>query len=228
MVRFVSEFGAQAVPASADFMQPERWPDLDWELLEERHALQKNVMDKRVPPADYGTFDAWRTATQLYQGRLLKHQIETLRRLKYRPTGGFCVFSFADGHPAVSWSILDHHRIPKLGYAAVVEACLPVIVIADRFPASVSAGQAIALDVHVVNDRRVPLEGAFVAAALRWSGGEHHWRFVGDVGADGCVRVGTLQIVVPKAPGQLQLDLTLEHPDVAATNRYTTLIAAPA
>ena len=30
MVRFVSEFGAQAVPESAEFMEPERWPDLDW------------------------------------------------------------------------------------------------------------------------------------------------------------------------------------------------------
>ena len=33
MVRFVSEFGAQAVPETADFCEPERWPDLDWERL---------------------------------------------------------------------------------------------------------------------------------------------------------------------------------------------------
>src|SRR6185295_11413265 len=50
MVRFVSEFGAQAVPQTAGFMQPARWPDLDWDGLEARHALQKNIFDKRVPP----------------------------------------------------------------------------------------------------------------------------------------------------------------------------------
>ena len=33
LVRFVTEFGAQAVPDHADFMEPERWPDLDWERL---------------------------------------------------------------------------------------------------------------------------------------------------------------------------------------------------
>jgi hypothetical protein len=40
MVRFVSEFGAQAVPAAAEFMEPERWPNLDWDRLQERNGLQ--------------------------------------------------------------------------------------------------------------------------------------------------------------------------------------------
>ena len=39
MVRFVSEFGAQAVPETAEFMEPERWPDLDWDRLGRTHAL---------------------------------------------------------------------------------------------------------------------------------------------------------------------------------------------
>ena len=43
MVRFVSEFGAQAVPTAADFMEPKRWPDLDWERLAgtSRHAAAR-------------------------------------------------------------------------------------------------------------------------------------------------------------------------------------------
>ena len=49
---------------------------------------------------------------------MIRFHIETLRRLKYRPTGGFCHFSFADGYPAVSWSVLDHERRPKAGYEA--------------------------------------------------------------------------------------------------------------
>ena len=35
-------------------------------------------------------------ATQHYQANLLRHHIETLRKLKYRPTGGFCLFMLAD------------------------------------------------------------------------------------------------------------------------------------
>ena len=154
MVRFVSEFGAQAVPADAAFMEPERWPDLDWERLQEHHALQKVVFDERVPPADHETFDGWQQATQRYQARLLRHHIEALRRLKYRPAGGFSLFSLADAIPAVTWSLLGHDRAAKLAYHVVAEACRPVIVVADRMPAGVAPGETLALDVHVVSDRR--------------------------------------------------------------------------
>ena len=42
-----------------------------------------------------------------------------MRRLKYRPTGGFAVFSFNDPGPMVSFSVLDHERVPKLGLPRV-------------------------------------------------------------------------------------------------------------
>ena len=45
--RFVSEFGAQAVPTTADFMQPERWPDLDWDDL----SRAPRVAEARLRPA---------------------------------------------------------------------------------------------------------------------------------------------------------------------------------
>ena len=140
LARFVTEFGAQAVPADAEFCEPERWPDLDWERLGHRHALQKPVFDKYVPPADYKTFDEWRDATQRYQATVIKHHIETLRRIKYRPTGGFAQFCFADGMPAVTWSVLGHDRQPKLGYDALAAACQPVIVVADRLPGERATG----------------------------------------------------------------------------------------
>jgi beta-mannosidase len=214
LVRFVSEFGAQAVPSGsgADFCQPERWPDLDWDQLAERHGLQKGLFDRRVPPAEHDTFDGWRDATQRYQAEVIRRQAEVLRRLKYRPTGGFAQFCLADGHPAVSFSVLGHDRAPKLGYEALREACRPVIVVADRLPATVSRGQALALDVHVVSDRREPIEGARATARLSWAGGDHRWRWTGDVPADTCVRVGTLQLVVPPATGDLTLALDLHLP----------------
>ncbi len=212
MVRFVTEFGAQAVPTTAGFMEPERWPDLDWERLGRTHALQKAIFDRRVPPIDHPTFESWRDATQAYQAELLRHHVETLRRLKYRPTGGFAMFSFADGWPGVTWSVLDHERVPKAGHAALVEACRPVIVVADRLPAEVAPGQPLPLDVHVVSDLRTALADVEVRAALRWTGGSQHWRFAGEVPADDCVRIGTLAIEVPDAPGPLELTLELTGP----------------
>jgi beta-mannosidase len=224
MGRFVSELGAQAVPDDAAFCEPDRWPDLDWERLGRTHALQKAVFDKYVPPAEHATFDSWRAATQEYQATVVRRQIEALRRIKYRPTGGFAQFCFADGHPAVTWSVLGHDRAPKLGYDALRAACRPVIVVADRLPAVVAPGEALALDVHVVSDLRSQVDDAEITAHLTWAGGDRTWRWRGDIPADGCQRVGTLQIMVPDAPGPLSLDLTCRHGDGEADNRYEASI----
>jgi beta-mannosidase len=184
--------------------------------------------ERTNPPTQFATFDAWREATQRYQADLLRHHIEALRRLKYRPTGGFCFFFLQDAAPMVSCSVLDHERSPKRGYDAVVEACRPVIVVADRPPAEIGPGTAMALDVHVISDVRRPLDGVVCTAAVRWPGGSHTWRFQGDVPADSCVRVGVIQFVVADAPGALWVDLTLEHPEFAVTNRYESVISPPA
>lgn len=224
LARFVSEFGAQAVPTNAEFCEPERWPDLDWEHLGHTHSLQKVFFDRHVPPGDYPTFEAWQAATQRYQAEVIRYHIETLRRLKYRPTGGFAQFCFADGHPAVTWSVLGHDRVPKLGYEALENACRPVIVVADRLPPAVTPGEALAVDVHVVSDRRSPIAGAITSAHLTWEGGEHAWCWQGDVPADECVRVGTIQAMVPAAPGPLTLDLELTFETSRLTSRYETVI----
>ncbi|MGH9083993.1 MAG: glycoside hydrolase family 2 protein [Acidimicrobiales bacterium] len=223
MARFVTEFGAQAVPTTAGFCEPERWPDLDWARLGRTHALQKAIFDRFVPPADHDTFEGWQDATQAYQAVVVRRHVETLRRLKYRPAGGFAQFCFADGHPAVTWSVLGHDRAPKLGYDALRAACAPVIVVADRLPETVRGGDALALDVHVVSDLRTPIEGAIVTARLGWPAGERTWRWQGDVEADACVRVGTVQLVVPPGEGELALDLVCEHDGQTTDNRYTAV-----
>jgi len=224
MVRFVSEFGARSVPNSAEFLHESQWPALDWQALVEHHGLQLEPFEQHVPPGSFSTFDAWRDATQRYQAQVLRHHIETFRRLKYEPTGGFCFLSLADPAPMVGWGVLDHERVPKRAYHAVTEACRPVIVVADPLRTQLIAGEAVALDVHVVSDLRRLLEHVQCSATLRWPGGSHQWTWVGDVPPDSCVRVGTVQFVVPDVAGGLWLDLTLEHADTAATNRYTATV----
>jgi beta-mannosidase len=225
LVRFVSEFGAQAVPNSSEFMEPHRWPDLDWDHLERHHSLQKRRFDHYVPPADYATFDEWRRATQHYQATLLRRHIETLRRLKYRPTGGFCLFSLVDAAPAVTWSVLDHQRVPKAGFDAVREACQPVIVVADRLPARIAPGSRLSLDLHAVSDRRDAIEQAQVTARLTWPGGTQVWRFTGDLPPDSCVAVGRLTWQAPAdGEGLLTLDIELTADGVVARNHESSSI----
>ena len=224
LVRFMSEFGAQAVPDSADFIDAERWPDLDWDHLAVHHGLQKWVFDDRVPPERFATFDEWRRATQVYQAELIRHHIEVLRRLKYRPAGGFCVFALNDPAPVVSWSVLDHDRRPKSAWEAMRRACAPVLVVADRPPDFVEPGDPLRMDVHVVNDLRRPVDPAVIDITASWAGGSRRWRFGGGVGSDDCTWVGTIEMDVPDALGTLSFDLRLTADGLDATNHYSTAI----
>jgi beta-mannosidase len=178
-------------------MSPDRWPNLDWRDLEGHYCLQKGIFDNLVPPASYETFEAWRDATQDYQARLIKEQVETLRRLKFRPTGGFAVFCLNDAQPAVTWSLLDYERVPKAAFAVLKKACAPVLVVADWPAPSYSPGAVFSVDVHVVNDLRERLDEAVLEARLLWAGGGRAWRFVGEVPAGPSTFVGRLMARLP-------------------------------
>ncbi len=227
LARFVSEFGAQAVPETAGFMDPDRWPDLDWDRLEAHHCLQRAIFEDRVPPGLSATFARWRAATQEYQAALLRYHIETLRRIKYRPTGGFCLFLLADAQPAVSWSVLDHERRPKAAYHAVTRACAPVIITADRPEPAYRPASRLTLDLHAISDLRYRLTDAVVSAVLRWPGGRHAWRFAGEVTADSCVRIGRVDWTVPESavPGPISLDLSLRWDGGQVANSYSSRVA---
>lgn len=225
LVRFVSELGsAQSVPSSDSFCEPSAWPDLDWDLLKKTHGMQRSIFERHVPPADFTTFAEWQEATQLYQSQVIKHQIETLRRLKYRPTGGFCQFLFADSHPAISSSVLDHNRIPKAAHHTLSEACKPVIVVADRPDAVLIPGKLLELDVHVVSDLQFPLENSKVTARLTWPDSHQDWEWEGRIPADECVLVGRISTVVPQILGEMSLELTLDAAKFLSSNFYHSVI----
>lgn len=189
LVRFVSELGAASVPDSAEFCEPEKWPHLDWEHLAAVHGLRLDLLGRIADPADFETFEAWRDATQHHQAELLRRQIEALRLLKYRPTGGFAQFFLADAHPAmISGSLLDHDRLPKPAVDAVRAACRPVIVVAT--PTHLGEGHAD-LDVHVVSDLRTAVRDVVVEVGLEGTD-EPIQRWEGDLAADTVTFVGSV------------------------------------
>jgi beta-mannosidase len=192
LARFVSEFGAQAVPETAGFMEPERWPHLDWPRLILRHNLQKGIFDRLVPPDEHGTFESWRAATQEYQAALVQLQIEDLRRIRYRPTGGFLHFCFADGHAGVTWSVLDHERRPKAAFAALRDACRSVLPLLDPRTGA----------VHLANELRRPVLEAVVTVRID----DRTWSFGGDLPGDSLVYVG--RVDMPPQPASAEVTLT--------------------
>lgn len=135
----------------------------------------------------------WPSAVR-FRTSVTADEVDTLRRLKYRPSGGFLL-----GEPA---------------------PCAPVAVVADRPEPAYAPGEAIALDVHVVNDLRTELVGMVVRARLSWPGGGHTWAWTGTAPPDSCVLVGTVQATVPDVEGPLTLELTLAGDGTKAENRY--------
>jgi hypothetical protein len=77
-----------------------------------------------------------------------------------------------------------------------------------------------------VSDLRGQVDDAKVTAGLHWTGGSRTWRWRGDIPADGCQRVGTMQIVVPDAPGPVALVLHCRHGGQEVDNRYEATVLA--
>ena len=232
---------------------PPRAPLLDgttselWFELHGGRAADAGPVLARVPAM--GRFvSAFGTPVADDQPDVVKTTIETLRRLKYRPTGGFLLHALADaggadgaaadaeaGGTGAGFGVLDGLRRPKQGWWALQEACRPLIVVADQLPESVRSGDCLDLAVHVVNDTRADVPGMQVQARMLGPDGrvvrEHRW--AGTARADDCVLVGRLSAVVPLVaqPGRLTVELTLSHPRgpdcqpaPVVTNRYTTVI----
>lgn len=209
LVRFVGAFGAQAVPSSDDFCEPDRWPELDWARLSTHHGLRRALLERRAPIDGHPTLASWAEATQRSQADLVRQYVETLRRLKYRPSGGFCVHCLVDPQPLISTSLVDHERVPKLAYEALREACRPVVVLTDALPAALPAGERLRQDVHVVSDLRYELIDVEAVAELEVDGHVTTWRWTGDIPADSVVKVGTIDHRVPPQARALTLRLVL-------------------
>ncbi|MFQ5946569.1 MAG: glycoside hydrolase family 2 TIM barrel-domain containing protein, partial [Anaerolineae bacterium] len=152
--RFVTEFGAQSFPnlkSSRKFMAA-TLEELDWDRLEERHHLQRRHLRRWVAVDDMPTLEALVGATQEYQAEVNQYFVDRLRRRKYQPTGGIANFMFHDPNPAVSWSVLDHWRVPKRSYDRLAQAYHPEYVFALMDRAHHRVGEEIEIPIYVIND----------------------------------------------------------------------------
>lgn len=153
-----------------------------------------------------------------HRGAVIRAHVEALRRLKYRPTGGFTAFVLADLDDSGGWGLFDAQRRPQPGLDELREACAPLLPVLDPLPSHVHPGEQLSLDVHLVSDLRVDLDAVEVRAEVHWESGRRHHGWSGDVPADGVVRVGTLELTVPPVPGLLRVELTCHlHPGPTST-----------
>lgn len=256
--RFVGEFGAQAPAdagalalgdtdegdpgAGAEQSLRAEWPDLDWAAVARRTGLEVAAAHRVAAPDSLPDPTAWVAALQTHQAELVRSHVEQIRRLKYRPTGGFTAFALAEPVPGITAALLDHERRPKPSWSAFVAACAPVIAVIDRPPPVLQPGEHLHLDVHVVNDGRQDLRDVRVTATLTWTMTDRaasdpgrgpepmvdRQGWTGDVAADGVARVGEVHLEAPTGATALTLDLRLDGPHGLVGHRRHQRSVAPA
>jgi beta-mannosidase len=224
--RLPTEYGAQALP-DLESLQ-EIWPleqAPDWGTLSLNYRLQAQRMLRYVPWE--GDLTKFVRKTQRYQAEVLKHATELFRRRKYHPTGGTFAFMLNDPAPAISWSVVDWRRRPKMAYELLKTAMNPVLICAEYPRETYEAGARISLPLFVVNDLAREL------GEVSWSwelllAGSSVARGDGqaEILADSVVEVGKVVATLP-ASGSALLRLQLRGEEVSAGNRYGFTVSHP-
>jgi beta-mannosidase len=221
LATFMGGIGAQSVTSAPWDEDEPRWP-----------AAEQGAFARYVPRQAYPDGESWAAASQAYQADIVRVHIETLRRLKYHPAGGFCIESLADAEPEGGFGVLGLDRRPKPAHNVLIDACRPVVVIADLPPAIVVPNQDVSLAVHVVSDLRKPLGEVRVTGHAhdehRGSDGTPGWStqvvWEGDIPPDSCTKVGDFTFTAPDQTGPIVIDFELESAELLATNRYRTVV----
>jgi beta-mannosidase len=96
-------------------------------------------------------------ATQKMQAFALQTAIEHFRRRKYECSGAM-FWQFNEPWPAISWSIIDYYRNPKLAYHKLKDIYSPVLAsLKYEFKEHV-AGETLPIEAWIVNDLHHPIE----------------------------------------------------------------------
>ena len=204
------------------------WPTLDWAEIGASVGAPSESLLHLVAPERSRDAEDWARLTGVAQAEVIKTSIELLRRLKYNPTGGFSLFYLADASDAGGFGVLDRQRRAKPGWQALLDACRPVIVVADPLRPLLSPGEEIDIAVHVVSDERTPIDAAQVQATVRANiagGGSaivSEQRWGGTVPADGCSLIGRVRAIVPGVANELVVSLELTAEELTVTNTYRT------
>ena len=168
---FPIEFGAQAVPFSAEEFMLRRYGKEVWPPANEEayrrwmfHDLQYPYLSAHIgTTARYREFAQWAFASQLHQAAVLKYNFERFRQSRYAPTGSAFYFLFSSWWPSITWGTLDHNREATVAYRWLCDFGTPIAVIADPGKGFYPGGST-EIPIFLVNDLHTP-----VNATLDWT-----------------------------------------------------------
>jgi beta-mannosidase len=150
--QFITEFGLQAVPdlsSLSRFLPTEELypPGAGWRY----HCAQLEKLQRYVDPLSFRSLQEWIEASQRAQAHALQIAIEHFRRRKYR-TSGTIVWQLNDAWPAISWSLIDYYRQPKLAYERLESLYHPILVCLEFPLRRYRRGDLFRARVWAIND----------------------------------------------------------------------------
>lgn len=227
LFRFVSEFGAPAAPRSPQTMatlQEHHWPDADWERFAELTGTERWQYEQSTPPHLFLDDAAWIDATEQHQSDVITAWISHLRRIAYRPTGGFCVRALNDHTADSGWGVIDLHGNRRPAFEALKAACQPVIVTIDPLPETTLPGSRLSLAVHVSSDLRDDLDDAIVDVTITNTDSTQTQRFTGTIDANTATYIGSINTIAPCA-GEITISAMLNAGRLTSSATIRTTVA---
>lgn len=179
------ELGAQAVPDGA-----------------RDRACAQEVLLRRFSGSARSDDDL-RERSQEYQAIVAQIGVEHFRRLKPR-CRAVAHFMFADGNPAVTWSVLDYDRRPKPAFRALSRSMQPLLASLERYDHTAREGERVGGRVFVVNDTGRPRD---VEVVVRANGDTR--TFVASAPCDRAVPVGEAWLTA--TPGRMVVELEVRE-----------------
>ncbi|MBT3321477.1 MAG: hypothetical protein HN392_04245 [Anaerolineae bacterium] len=224
--QLVTEFGAQSLPRKETLEKIIGSDDLfppDWKKLS-LHCAQEERLIERA--GDFKNIDELIMATQQYQAELVRYHIEFYRRRKFKPCNGAHVFCFNDCWPAVTWSLVEFDRTPKLAYEALKRSMAPLQVFIDLDRLSFQADENNSLKLCIVNDLQKRYNNVSVRVIVSPTNmdGAADVNLVKerrcDIPPSSLIDLAPLEWL-PKTTGKYHLDLSVyQDDDVLTRNEY--------
>ncbi|NIN69619.1 MAG: hypothetical protein GTO63_34035 [Anaerolineae bacterium] len=211
---FVSELGLQSVPhldSLSRFLPEEDLfpPGEGWRY----HCGQLEKVERYAGAFSPESLHQWVQASQKAQALGLQVAIEHFRRRKYR-TSGVVVWQFNDAWPAISWSVVDYYRTPKLAYLKLKAVFSPILVSLEYPLRAYRPGDLFGARVWAINDLPVPWDDCHLEISLD---GESLFSRTMSLSPDSCQMVGRVEHRIGDQNGHLVAALTQNGQMVSRT-----------
>ena len=221
--QFASEFGLQAPPGPESlkrFLSKDGlWPrGAEWEY----HKAELEKLDRYAgPEKDSPSLERFVKASQEMQAFALQTAVEHFRRRKYECSGTI-FWQFNEPWPAISWSVVDYYRNPKLAYHKLKEIYNPVLVSLKYELKQHEAGEIVPIEVWIVNDFLRSLEDCRLDVYMD-DGGERLMNLSFDVGTippDSSQPHMQFGLKLPDRPNWLLRATLRSGREILSTNSY--------